>query len=358
MVSKINALKNIKLHRSFSLNDKFFLNKDDLLEYTKLNLSEVHTFLKEWFDAKEYIKVNSSGSTGNPKQIELKKEHMINSALATGKFFDLSDKTTALLCMPLKYIAGKMMLVRAMVLGWNLDIVEATSNPLKNTKRKYDFTAMIPLQLHNSLNEIHLIKKIIVGGGAVSDELIDKIKDISTEIYATYGMTETITHIAVKPLNRSAFFKCGYKNSYKTLPEISIAKDKRNCLIINAPKISDKAIITNDLVDIISSNNFNWIGRFDNIINSGGIKIIPEKLEKKLLNIISNRFFISSLPDEKFGEKIILIVEGKGININYKKIKEVLSKYEIPKETFFIDRFIDTSTKKIQRQKTLDLIKL
>lgn len=346
------------LHKNFSLDGESFQKVGELLSFTNKNLPEVHTFLINWFDDTEFIRVNSSGSTGNPKQIELKKEYMINSALATGKFFDLSDKTTVLLCMPLKYIAGKMMLVRAMVLGWNLDIVEATSNPLKNTKRKYDFTAMIPLQLHDSLNEIYLIKKVIVGGGAVSDELIDKIKDISTEIYATYGMTETITHIAVKPLNRSAFFKCGYKNSYKTLPEISIAKDKRNCLIINAPKISDKAIITNDLVDIISSNNFNWIGRFDNIINSGGIKIIPEKLEKKLLNIISNRFFISSLPDEKFGEKIILIVEGKGRNINYKKIKEILSKYEMPKEIFFIDRFIDTSTKKIQRQKTLDLIKL
>ncbi len=350
-------MKYNRLNKCFKLNGKFFLNKDDLLDYAKLNLPEVHLFLIEWFDNSEFIKLQTSGSTGNSKQIELKKEYMINSALATGTFFDLSDKTTALLCMPLKYIAGKMMLVRAMVLGWNLDIVEATSNPLKNTKRKYDFTAMIPLQLHDSLNEIYLIKKVIVGGGAVSDELMDKIKDISTEIYATYGMTETITHIAVKPLNRSAFFKCGYKNSYKTLPGISITKDKRNCLIINAPNISYNIIITNDLVDIISSNNFNWIGRFDNIINSGGIKIIPEKLEKKLLNIISNRFFISSLPDEKFGEKIILIVEGKGRNVNYKKIKEVLSKYEIPKEIFFIDRFIDTSTKKIQRQKTLDLIK-
>ncbi|MEN8124645.1 MAG: AMP-binding protein [Bacteroidota bacterium] len=350
-------MKILRLHSCFKLNNKSFLNKDELLDYTKLNLPEIYTFLKEWFDASDFVTVKTSGSTGKPKQIQLKKEYMMNSALATGKFFNLPDKTTALLCMPLKFIAGKMMLVRALVLGWHLDVIEATTNPLKNVDRKYDFSAMVPLQLYNSLDNIHWIKKIIIGGGAVSDDLISKIKTIPTEVYASYGMTETITHIAVKPLNVAAGFT-DKNNFFKTLPDVEISKDHRDCLVIDAIRVSNNQIITNDLVDIISSNEFEWIGRFDNIINSGGIKLIPEKIEQKLSNFISQRFFITGLPDDVLGEKAVLLIEGSNLKIDLDRFKSILAKYEVPKEVYFIDNFVETVTKKIQRQKTLDLIKL
>lgn len=348
-------MKKFSLHKCFVLNDKFFFNTDNLLDYTKLYLPEVHIFLIEWFDASDFIKVKTSGSTGKPKLIELKKEYMVNSALATGLFFDLPDKTTALLCMPVKYIAGKMMLVRAMVLGWQLDVVEAASNPLKNVKRKYDFMAMVPLQLYNSIDKIYLVKKLIVGGGAVSDDLMSKIKNVSTEIFASYGMTETITHIAVKPLNLAAIKNKKIQN-YSVFPNIIIAKDQRDCLVIDAPKLSDKKIITNDLVDIISNNEFEWKGRFDNIINSGGIKLIPEQIEAKLSKIIKQRFFITGLPDDVLGEKVVLIIEGANFTIDFSAINEILSKYEVPKRVLFIDHFFETATKKILRHKTLDLI--
>ena len=149
----------------------------------------------------DFIIVNTSGSTGKPAQIKLKKEHMINSALATGSYFKLPENTTALLCLSPNYIAGKMMLVRALTLGWQLDIVEPSLNPLDKLQKHYDFCAMVPLQVQNSLSELHFIKKLIVGGGAVSTELIKNLQDITTEVFATYGMTETITHIAVKKLN-------------------------------------------------------------------------------------------------------------------------------------------------------------
>ncbi len=351
-------MENPRLHSCFKLNDHVFFNKYDLLDFTKLNLPVVYTFLKDWFDFSEFIEVKTSGSTGKPKQIKLKKEFMINSAMATGKFFDLQKNTTALLCMPVEYIAGKMMLVRAMVLGWHLDIEEVTSNPLKSIDKKYDFSAMVPLQLYKSLDTIHLVKKLIVGGGAVSDDLISKIKNVPTEIYATYGMTETITHIAIKPLNKPAFKKIGFDNYYQTVPGVSITKNSKDCLIINAPKISDNQIITNDLVSIISNNKFDWLGRSDNIINSGGIKLIPEQIELNLSKYIKQRFFIAGLPDDVLGEKVVLFVEGPNFALDLKEFANILTKYEMPKSIYFIDNFVETKTKKIQRQKTLDLLLL
>ncbi len=154
------------------------------------------SFLKPILISDDFIIVNTSGSTGKPAQIKLKKEHMINSALATGSFFKLPENTTALLCLSPNYIAGKMMLVRALTLGWQIDIVEPSTNPLDKLQKHYDFCAMVPIQLQNSLSKIHFIKKLIVGGGAVSTELIKKLQDVTTEVFATYGMTETITHIA------------------------------------------------------------------------------------------------------------------------------------------------------------------
>lgn len=336
------------MHPDFQLNGRSFSSKEELLNYVKNEATELLSFLSEWFDDSPYVIVKTSGSTGKPKKITIKKDQMINSAKATGSYFDLSGGTTALLCMPVKYIAGKMMLVRAMVLGWHLDVTAVSSNPLQNIDKTYDFSAMVPLQLYHSLDKISLIKKLIVGGGAVSEELIDKIQEIPTKIFAMYGMTETITHIAVKPLNtdqRSEF--------YQVLPEVKISTDKRGCLVINAPKVADNILITNDLVEITSENKFRWLGRYDYIINTGGIKILPEEIEKKITPLISSRFFISSLPDDKLGEKIILIVEGGQEQF---PLKKVLSKYEMPKEVFFVKKFIETPTGKINRNKTKDTI--
>ena len=321
----------------------------------------MHFFLEQWFDSSKQIKVKTSGSTGVPKTLKLKKEHMINSAKATGEYFSLNENTTALSCLSTSFIAGKMMLVRAMVLGWYLDIVEPSSRPLEELDKLYDFSAMVPLQLINSLDKINRIKTLLVGGGVVSNKLQSKIMDLPTKIFATYGMTETITHVAIKPLNTSAGLN-PESDFYQTLSNINISSNDRDCLVIDAPKISEQIIVTNDIVEIFSDNKFKWLGRFDNIINSGGIKLIPEQIERKLNKIVSQRFFISGLPDEILGKKIVLIIEGviqdqDNLKFQISNLKSI-HKYEIPKEVYFIDRFEETKTKKIQRNKTLDLLNI
>ncbi len=353
-------------HKKFQLNNNSFTTVDELLKYAKGFSDEVYHFLESWFSEIDVIFVKTSGSTGTPKSISLKKEFVINSAKATGNFFDLQENTSALLCLPMQYIAGKLMLIRAITLGWKIDIVDANSNPLKDIKKEYDFSAMVSLQLENSLTKIHFIKKIIVGGGAVSKSLQEKLQDISTQVFATYGMTETITHIAVKELNKqftnnniNSFIKVQLEPFYKVLPGVIIYKDIRNCLVISAPKVSDEIIFTNDVINLISDTQFEWLGRFDNIINSGGIKLNPERIEEKLSKIIINRFFVAGIYDEKLGEKLILIIENvvsssveKTLMNTIKNLK-IVSRFEYPKEIYFVDKFVDTNTGKIQRKKTI-----
>ncbi|AUC15511.1 O-succinylbenzoic acid--CoA ligase [Tenacibaculum sp. SZ-18] len=347
-----------QIHSSFKLNGIRFNSKADLIEYVKTSFSSTHDFFVNWFNDEDYLIVQTSGSTGKPKPIKLLKEQMINSALATGAFFEIKENTTALLCMSVDYIAGKMMLVRAMVLGWDLDIFNAVSNPLSLTDKNYHFSAMVPLQLEKSLDQIERIDKLIVGGGVVSESLKSKILKVKTEIFATYGMTETITHIAVKKLNqlkeRPSF--------YKVLPNVKIYIDQRNCLMINAPLVANEIVLTNDVVQLVSENEFEWLGRYDNVINSGGIKLHPEKIEHKLSKLIQNRFFTVGIKDERLGEKLVLVIENNATEINseevIKRINEFpeIKKYEVPKEIYFVKSFIETETKKVQRRKTMDLV--
>ena len=342
-------MSNKEIHPKFKLNGIQFDSIKNLLDYTKNDLPEVYEFFSEWFSNRKYLTVHTSGSTGKPKAIKLFKEHMINSALATAKYFDLDrDDISALLCMSPSYIAGKMMLVRAIVSGWQLDVIKPTSHPLESRKM-YDFSAMVPLQVYNSLSDIHKLKILIVGGGVVSSDLQDKLKDVRPKVYATYGMTETVTHIAVKKLSQLD----GITNYYEVLPDVTVDKDDRNCLVINAPNISKIQIVTNDIVKLIDDKHFCWQGRFDNIINSGGVKIIPEKVEEKLQqSIINQRFFISSIKDKALGQKVILVIEGKKIkNINFTGI----DKYQIPKDIFYVSKFEETKSGKIDRNATVKL---
>ncbi len=360
-----------KFHKNFKINGKSFNTVDDLLSYTKVTYSDIHPFLEKWFSVDETITVQTSGSTGTPKSIQLKKELMLNSAKATGAFFSLPQKTSALLCLPIQYIAGKMMLIRAITIGWHLDIVAPNSNPLHKVEKQYDFAAMVPLQLENSLSKINKIKKLIVGGGVVSNALQNKLQNISTEVFATYGMTETITHIAVKKLNKPLSFLAKMTNQfhvahkktfYKTLPNVTLYKDQRNCLVIDAPKVAEELIFTNDVVQLISDTQFEWLGRFDNVINSGGIKLHPEKIEEKLSQIIKTRFFVAGIKDDILGEKLVLILEDVNSSTVEKSILNKiisltsLSKFEKPKEMFCIPHFVETKTGKIQRTQTLQKI--
>ena len=361
-------MRNNQLHIDFKLNGISFSSVEELLVYSKTLSYSTHNFLIEWFSADAVVYVSTSGSTGTPKLIKLKKEFIRNSALATGAFFELPAKTTALLCMSTDYIAGKMMLVRAIVLGWHLDVVAVVSNPLKGLGKQYNFSAMVPMQLQNSLSEIDMVEKLIVGGGIVSKELESQIQAVSTEVFATFGMTETITHIAVKKLNHlSSRVLANGLNNYQTLPNIFISQDQRGCLVIDAPMVSEELLITNDVVALISEKEFKWLGRFDTVINSGGVKLHPEEIEKKIAAVLTQRFFVAGAADDKLGEKLILVVEANVVSSQDEKdLKEKLkhlllhatnlTKYEQPKSIFVVAGFVETETKKIQRNKTLELL--
>ena len=310
--------------------------------------NDVNQFISEWYSTNIEMDLKTSGSTGKPKSISVKKDWMQNSAELTRKTFGLKKGDSALLCMPMKYVAGKMMVVRALELGLDLKVVEPSSNPLKNMDEIIDFAAMVPFQLENSLNDLDQVKTLIVGGGQVSQQLIEKLQKISTQIFETYGMTETLTHVAIKPLNGP-----NISDLFRALDGIHFEKDDRGCLAIHASALNPVPIVTNDLVELIDENSFRWLGRFDNVINSGGIKIIPEVVEAKLLSIIpNNRFFINGESDESLGEKVVLVVEGNVIEISF----DSLEKFEKPKEIYFISEFLETESGKIRRGETLKII--
>lgn len=338
------------IHNHFRLNGHH-LTKDDIsilaYEFIKEgNESEKYLglFILDWFDESPEITLKTSGTTGKPKDIIVLKQAMVDSALATGNFFGLEPENTALCCLPVNFIAGKMMLVRAFILGLDMDFTEANATPLQDSDKEYDFVAMTPMQVENSLDKLHLIQKLIIGGSKISHSLEEKLKEIPTEIYETYASTETLTHIAVRKIG---------KETFKLFPGISVSLDERECLVINAPRISKDKIVTNDLAEFKSKNEFIWLGRIDNVVNSGGIKLFPEKIEPQLADKIPYRFFLGGIPDSVLGEKLVLVIESEKYDFDTSVFEE-LDKYEKPKEIFFVPKFQETESGKVKRVEILN----
>ncbi|GGW32162.1 AMP-binding protein [Arenibacter certesii] len=352
------------IHPKFKFNGNHY-DYQELLElaYSLVKEGEdyemaIGDFLLDWLDGSKTVHVSTSGSTGVPKIIPLQKNHMVNSALATGEFFKMKAGTKALHCLPTSFIAGKMMLVRAIVLGWDLQCVVPNSHPMDLAKGYYDFVAMVPLQVENSLTSIDQIDTLIVGGAPMSGKLISKMASISTVVFETYGMTETITHIAAKRINVAQENNIHNESSlnFNALPEVAFSKDHRGCLVIEAPHISDVVVVTNDLVNLISNTEFEWLGRYDNVINSGGLKLIPEQIETQLATIVTNRFFVTGITDATLGQKLILVVEGQVDSSSLlKDIKSMnsLNKYQIPKEIYTLPKLIETGSGKVNRAESL-----
>ncbi len=321
-------------------------------------VQSVLSFIAEWLNDKDYITVKTSGSTGNPQQIKLKKSSLIQSALQTQKFFNLNSSHTALLCLPVDYIAGKMMIVRAFVIGFDLVLAEPTSNPLEAIHEPIDFAAVTPYQLYHMAEKLsdNFIKMLIVGGSDISTSLLDKVQSTSTQIYATYGMTETCSHVALRKLNGNEA-----TNVYTALENIRFSVDENHCLIIDAPGITDQPLVTKDVVKLLDSTHFIWLGRYDFVINSGGIKIFPEQVEQKLANIISYPFFIGWQPDEKLYQRVVLFIEKENISEDEKlelfgQIKSILPNYEQPKQIINLKRFKYSKNGKLLRRETMKLL--
>ncbi len=316
--------------------------------------AEALVFLKKWFDNNEDIIVKTSGSTGTPKKISLSKEKMKQSALNTISYFKLQEGDTILQCLPSSFIAGKMIWVRAIIGKLNVLMAPIKSNPIKDLQQTVDFAAMTPLQATTVLSEtpekFDFIKKLIIGGAPVSVQLLEDLQDIKPICYATYGMTETITHIALQPLNGK------YKSDhFEALDGISFSLGESQNLEIHAPFLSEKPFITEDIVSLKDATHFKWLGRKDFVINSGGVKLFPEQIEQKLSKLISSRFFIYGIKDDKFGEVPVLVIESKE-EIDLSKLNQVLSKIEMPKKVFYLTHFVETQSGKVDRRVSFRLL--
>jgi len=334
----------------------------------KLNALEkgVISFIVDWISGKEKFELKTSGSTGQPKVIIIHRDQMITSAETTIRYLNLKKGGKALLCLHPNYIAGLMMIVRSIIGEFDLFVLPPSSNPLKDINLEYDFdlAAFVPYQVSEILNETFSrenfikIKNILIGGADVSEDLIKKMRPFENNIYQTFGMTETVSHIALKRL--SGEVESGF---YDVMEGIEIGSDNRGCLTVKGRITGGIKILTNDLVDLTDNNRFKWKGRIDQVINTGGIIININDLEVKVRNIlksnnINNHFFIAGKADHKLGEKIILLIETKDevIDVDHTKnlLKNHLSKYEIPKEIYTTDHFLLLESGKTDRKANIN----
>lgn len=279
---------------------------------TPAMLRELYLFLDEWFGDSPSMEVQTSGSTGTPKILTVRKEQMMQSARMTCEVLKLQAGDTALLCMPLQYIAGKMMVVRALVAGLNLIVRTPSGHPLADVTTPIRFAAMVPLQVYNTfdvpeeLKRLRRVGVLIIGGGMINPHFSQKLMDMPGEIYATYGMTETLSHIALCRLNGDHTDRI----TYYPLPAVKLSISSKGTLKIDAPLVCDEVLTTNDVAEINSEGGFIILGRKDTTINSGGIKMQPELMEGWMQNALPMPFVFTSIPDERLGEAVVLLVEG------------------------------------------------
>ncbi len=318
-------------------------------------------FLRSWLSGQSEYILSTSGSTGKPKSIDISREQMMASANMTANALGLKQGDSALLCINSNFIGGKMMLVRAVTSGLQLSIIPPSSNPLDHLDRnaQFDFAAFVPIQVKELLKTetgrslLNSIKKIIIGGGAVDESLVAALQEIQTAVYSTYGMTETVSHIALKKLNQS-----DKSEFFHLLPSVEVKLDERDCLCIKAPMTNNQWLTTNDIVQLNRDDSFKWLGRFDNVINSGGIKIQIEELEALIRAILPDvPFMITSKADEDYGEAVALLFEGQEINDKQKKvIKDKLPKFHCPKIFKAVNQLPMTTAGKPDRSRARVLI--
>lgn len=354
-------------YRDIMINGRL-VQLSDVINHSVKSLSdferEVFEFTSDWFTGKKTFQQNTSGSTGSPKPIAISREQMIASAALTRHALGLKKNQTSLLCIDPKFIGGKMMLVRSFVVGMKLICIEPSANPLSflPADQCVNFAAFVPYQIENILvsNDPHSLDNIeiaIIGGAPISSSTVAKLYNHKASCYATYGMTETISHIALQKLNGS-----NRQQHFTVLSGITITKDNRGCLVVEVPYLKEP-LITNDLVDIVEPGGFRILGRWDNVINTGGFKVFPEKVEaaiEKIPEIAASKtkFFIHGLPDKILGQKVSLIVEAaSGTVVNWqemlKKLSLSLARHELPKDIAVVESFINTESGKINRLQTV-----
>ena len=324
-------------------------------------------FLEEWNNPSPYVHVQTSGSTGTPKPMLVEKQRMLNSARITCDFLGLREGDTALLCMSLDYIAGKMMVVRSIERGLKLTTVEPSGHPLSNNYQlsivnyQLSFAAMVPMQVYNSLQvpeekeRLMQIRHLIIGGGAIDDALAAALTTFPNHVWSTYGMTETLSHIALRRLN-------GLDASewYTPFPSVKVSLNEDRCLVINAPLVCAERLVTNDIAELSSGTDpevkFRILGRKDNVICSGGIKIQIETVERQLRPHLQAPFLITKRPDAKFGEAVVLLTEGT-VPEAQEVCERILPKYHQPRVYLHVDQIPLTATGKPARKEAENIAK-
>ena len=333
-----------------------------------LYFQKAYDFMQLWMSGQEEFNLATSGSTGVPKIIKVTRKQLRSSAAMTGKALNLGNGTSALVCLNVAYVAGIMMLVRGMELNWELTIIEPVSNPLLDLENElgFDFVAMVPLQLSSCLenektkNKVNYLGKILLGGAPVSISLLKEIAILEIPVYQSYGMTETVSHVALRKLNFPSD-----EGNYTILPGVVMGQDERGCLYVSGPMTNEEKIQTNDLINISSANTFAWLGRIDNVINSGGVKIILDRVDELIASVFYDKKYTASFfswyeKDEKLGQKLILIMEKTDQHLReetvLKEIRTNVSAYETPKHVYFADQFIKTETNKIDKRRTVEML--
>ena len=311
-------------------------------------------FLSEWNNDSPFVHVQTSGSTGAPKPMLAEKRRMLASARITNDFLGLREGDAALLCMSLDYIAGKMMVVRSIERGLKLITVEPSGHPLNHSQLaiddcQIDFAAMVPLQVYNTLQvpeerkRLLQIRHLIIGGGAIDEALGAELKNFPNAVWSTYGMTETLSHIALRRLSGPEA-----SDWYIPFPSVKVSLSEDGCLVIDAPEVCPERLVTNDIAEI-SPQGFRILGRKDNVICSGGIKIQIEEVESRLRPFFRVPYLISKRPDSKFGEVSVLLTEGS-VDEARQICERILPKYYIPRHYLHVDRIPLTETGKPARQ--------
>lgn len=318
---------------------------------------KIESLLKDILNSSTQITCNTSGSTGKPKKIVHSKASLAVSAKKTISYLDLKENESAALCLSVIHIGGIMMVVRALIAGMHLHVYRVTKQSIDNIKEQIEFISFVPLQMEYAMKnkeriqKIKKIKNILIGGAPISLALSQLMEAHEVSVFHSYGMTETISHVALK--------RTGYKGvkHYTALKGITFGI-KDESLTIFYPEITEKTIQTNDRVSLIDKSSFRWLGRLDYVINTGGIKISPEVLEKKLCKTVNTPFIISSIPDGELGEKIVIILLEKKFNKNQllkNNLRKYIANYEVPKAYSLIKDFVFTQNGKINRLKTKEI---
>lgn len=302
------------------------------------------------------LPASTSGTTGPPKWMKIPRRDLVHSARLTGVTFDLMPGHRALLCLPCDFIAGKMMLVRAFALGLDLHIIDPRGSVLDNLKvpDRFRFTAMVPLQLHRIIQEDRTrveeqFETILLGGGPVSEALIEDIADLNVKVYQSYGSTETVTHVAIRRLNGPE-----KSDHFYAIGKVHFGRDPRGCLVVYTPHLSVKQHLTNDLVELIDDHNFRWLGRYDNVILSGGKKIFPEQLEAKTAGVIPFPHYFTGVHDDVLGQTVMLVLETDLPQSDVmpqvlEKVMAVLHPHEWPRRVQALKKIERTSGGKVLR---------